>query len=189
MALEYKLYYTNKFKILKNLRDLGNCVATNKLCGQPPNECYIYVYISILCRSWCHIQQDWIYLPNDFPPKEKGLSRKDKPKGQDNYRTTTMTHWKVFVIVTHHPFDFFFFLMYRMTHLSCNKYCNKPFSLMIPSIQNKEYPPSKTHTFSFPTPVLLRYNWHTALYKFKVYNIMILLIQVMRPITAPPCGP
>lgn len=51
MALEYKLYYTNKFKILKHLRDLGNCVATNKLCGQPPNECYIYVYISILCRS------------------------------------------------------------------------------------------------------------------------------------------
>lgn len=32
-------------------------------------------------------------LSNDSPPKEKeGLSRKDKPKGQDNYRTTTVTH-------------------------------------------------------------------------------------------------
>ena len=38
MALEEKLYYTNKLKILKNLKDLGYCVATKKLCDQPPNE-------------------------------------------------------------------------------------------------------------------------------------------------------
>ena len=30
-----------------------------------------------------------------------------------------------------------------------------------------------------PPPVLLRYNWHTALYKFKVYSLMIWLTYIM----------
>ena len=33
--------------------------------------------------------------------------------------------------------------------------------------------------FLFP-PVLLRYNWHTALYKFKVYSTMIWLTNIMK---------
>lgn len=45
MALDDKLYCIDKFKILKNLKDMENCVATNKqtnnLRGQTPTECYM----------------------------------------------------------------------------------------------------------------------------------------------------
>lgn len=48
-----------------------------------------------------------------------------------------------------------------MTHPSCNKYYNDPFSLVILSIQNKEQLPRNTHTYSslpFCFPPSLSFN-------------------------------
>lgn len=36
MALDDKLYCIDKFKILKNLKDMENCVATNKQTNKQP---------------------------------------------------------------------------------------------------------------------------------------------------------
>lgn len=108
MALKEKLYYTNKFKILKNFKDLGYCVPTNCVINLQMNVTYMYKLVFCVEVDAMPSRTELIFL-NDSPPRGKeGLSRKDKPKGQGNYRNSTMSHWKVFVIVTHHPFDFFF---------------------------------------------------------------------------------
>lgn len=155
MASGDKLYCTDQFKILKHLKDLGNCEATEKLCSQPPNECYTFAETGILWEvDAIPSGPEFIFL-NVSPPKGKGgLGRKGKHKEQRDHRPTTGSHWKASVSGTHDPVLWFFF-MCRMTHPSCNTLCNEPFSLMSPSIQNKEYPPCKIHTYPPPTVLLI----------------------------------